>query len=296
MVFITCARIYLVQYNLLIKNLKNLNKNFNIKIIGKTKLKRNIYAVERFLNKDFFTAVFVASVHARENITTDLVVKFLEENLFENITNFNISIVPMLNPDGVELCYKGLESVDDKILKHQLFKYNEKNLDFSMWKANALGVDINNNFDAGFGKNVSKKAPSGQGYAGEYPESEKETQVVEKYIKSVNPFIVLAYHSKGEEIYFNYFQQGKILERDSLIAKKFAGSTGYKIKNVENFSSGGLKDWIVEKLKIPALTIEIGSDELLHPIKKENLDEIYQKNKTIANDLDFAYNVFMKYE
>jgi len=82
--------------------------------------------------------------------------------------------------------------------------------------------------------------------------------------------------------------------RDEVIAKKFADSTGYKIKNVESVSSGGYKDWCVEKLKIPAITIEVGSDDLSHPISKENLSEIFEKNKSIAFDLNFAYNEFEK--
>ena len=71
---------------------------------------------------------------------------------------------------------------------------------------------------------------------------------------------------------------------------------GAIIKNPEMFSSGGLKDYAIEKLKIPALTVELGSDELTHPIREESLNEIYEKHKTIAKDLEFAYNVFIEFE
>ena len=108
--------------------------------------------------------------------------------------------------------------------------------------------------------------------------------------------MTISYHSKGEEIYFNFFQNKCRLERDEKIAKKFSESTGYLIKNVENVSSGGYKDWCVKKLKIPSLTIELGSDELSHPIKLDKLEEIYQKHKTIAKDIKFAYNVFKEYQ
>lgn len=284
-----------MNYSFLVKHLNKLDKKFNINTIGQSVFGRKIFAVERFLNKDFFTAVFVASIHARENITTDLVLKFLEDDLFAPISDFNIAVVPMLNPDGVELCFNGINGIFNETMKQQLIKFNDNSLNFSLWKANARGVDINNNFDAGFGKFMSKQTPSSQGFAGKFAESECETLAIENYIKSLNPFFVLAYHSKGEEIYYNYFQHEKDLKRDKTIAERFSNSTGYKIVNVENLSSGGLKDWTIEKLKIPALTIEIGSDDLKHPIKRTNLEEIYQKHKTIANDLDFAYNVFMKY-
>ena len=67
------------------------------------------------------------------------------------------------------------------------------------------------------------------------------------------------------------------------------------IKNVEKVSSGGLKDWCIDKLEIPAITIEVGNDNLKHPIERKYLNEIFQKNKMVEKDLFFAYNVFRKY-
>ena len=43
-------------------------------------------------------------------------------------------------------------------------------------------------------------------------------------------------------------------------------------------SAGGYKDWCIQKLKIPALTIEIGKDELTHPVSEKNLTEDYARN------------------
>jgi hypothetical protein len=38
----------------------------------------------------------------------------------------------------------------------------------------------------------------------------------------------------------------------------------------------------------------VGSDELLHPIGRENLEEIFDKNKNVAKAVEFAYNVVRK--
>lgn len=270
-------------------------KKFKIKVIGKTIFKRKIIAVERILNKNFHTAFFVASVHARENISSDLVCKMIEDGLFDDIKNFNLSFVLMANPDGVELSQNGVLSAPKKYQK-KLIEMNKNSTNFSLWKANGRGVDLNNNFDAKFKTNVNSFMPSSSGYIGKFAESENETKAIVKYLKKIKPFIVICYHSKGEEIYYNFFQSGDRLERDKNIAERFAKSTGYVIKNPEKTSSGGLKDYVVEKLKIPSLTIEIGSDELLHPIKTENLNEIFEKHKTIAKDLEFAYNEFVRFE
>lgn len=279
-----------MDYHSLQKNIEKIDKEYNIKIIGKTKFNRNIYAVEKITSRNLSTAVLVAGVHAREWITTELLFEFINNNLFEDITHFNISLILMANPDGTELAINGLKNFD-KLNKKRLLRVNGSS-DFSLWKANARGVDINNNFDAEFNKHTSKTKPSSQGYAGKKAESEKETRAIVSYLKKLNPFIVLSYHTKGEEIYFEYFQEKEELKRDKLIAERFAGSTGYLIKNVQESSSGGLKDYVVSKLKIPSLTIECGSDNLSHPITK--LYDIFLRNKNIANDLIFAYNIFIK--
>lgn len=284
-----------MNYKELLEKLDNYKNEFRIKEIGKTQFKRKIFAVERILNENFATAIFVGAIHAREYITSDLICKFIDEGLLKNVSKFNLSFIIMANPDGVELACNGLESVPEKYQK-RLFKINNNSNDFSLWKANGRAVDLNNNFDAKFKSNINSKTFSSAGYAGKQPESELETKAIVKYLKQIKPFIVLCYHSKGEEIYYNFFQDEARLERDKIIAKRFAKSTGYIIKNLESVSCGGLKDYVVKKLKIPSLTIEVGSDELSHPIKLKNLNEIFEKHKSIANDLNFAYNVFIKFK
>lgn len=284
-----------MNYASLLKMIESYKQKYSVKVIGKSEFKRNIFAVERVVDATLPTAIFVASTHAREHITTDLVCKMLDENLFDKICQFNLSFVLMANPDGVELSYNGINSAPF-CQRKKLIKINGGSKDFSLWKANGKGVDINNNFDANFGCNRHSEKPASSGYIGKFPECAAETKALSNFVKKSNTFFVVTYHSKGEEIYFNFFQEGKILERDTLIAKQFENSTGYVIKNVENESSGGLKDFCVQKLGIPAITIEIGNDSLTHPIGKEFLSEIFERHKNVANDLIFAYNVFRKYE
>lgn len=282
-----------MNYQKLLNELKTLEKKYKVKVIGKTKFNRNIFAVERTLDRSFSTAIFVCSMHARENITTDVVLEMIKQNLFDEIKDFNLAFILMANPDGVDLQCGKLSSFPQKV-QEKLILINGGSRDFSMWKANACGVDLNNNFDANFGKNAHSFTPASHGFIGKHAFSEMESRAIAKYTKCKNPFITISYHTKGEEIYFNFFQTGNDLVRDEKIAKRFSGSMGYLIKNVENSSSGGYKDWCVQKLKIPALTIELGSDDLSHPIGKEHLTEIFDRNKTIAKDLIFAYNEFNK--
>lgn len=283
-----------MDYKELCKKIEIYKKNYNVKVIGKSTFGKKIYAVEKIVNRSFSTAIFVSSIHARENISSDLLAKFLDDDLFSKINKFNLSFILMANPDGVELSQNWLDSAPKKYRK--FLKEINGSEDFSLWKANGRGVDLNNNFNANFGTNTSHFSPASSGFAGKRAESERETKAIVRYIKKMKPFFCVAYHTKGEEIYFNFFQKGKDLERDSLIANNFAKSTGYTIKNVEKVSSGGLKDYLVQTLKIPAITVELGSDDLSHPIQKEHLNDIFLRNKNIANDLIKAYNIFNKFK
>ena len=282
-----------MNYENLLSEIELLKKKYNVKVIGKTKFNRKIFAVERIINKSFSTAIFVGGVHARENITCDLLVKMLNENLFDEIDNFNLSFVVMANPDGVDLQSGNITIFPAKWQK-KLIDMNNGSSDFSMWKANALGVDINNNFDAKFGTNTHSDKPCMSGFCGNKAESELETKALVQYTLKTKPFFTISYHSKGEEIYYDFYQDKRRKGRDKKIAEKFAKSTGYTIKSTQEVSSGGYKDWCVQKLKIPAITIEVGDDDWQHPISKNHLQEIYEKNKMIAKDLKFAYNEYVK--
>ncbi len=277
------------------KKLEEYKTQYKVQEIGKSFFGRKIFAVEKQVESGLPTAIFLCSVHAREHIATDLVCKMIDENLFDEIKNFNLSFILMANPDGVMLSYGGLGTAPTE-MQEFLREANSGSLDFSLWKANGRGVDINNNFDADFGMFPLAFLPAPSGYRGKVAQSEPETMAIVDYTKKANPFLTLAFHSKGEEIYYNYFQDPARLERDRFIAERFSQSTGYKIKNLENSSSGGYKDFCVQELKIPALTIEIGRDEIPHPISKNYLDEIFERHKNVAKDIEFAYNVFERYK
>lgn len=229
-------------------------------IIGYSRLNKPIYRFS--LRKTFYPTVIVqCAMHAREYITTYLCLKLIERfNLFGKVGT--VHFIPAVNPDGIEIA----------LTKKPLYK------------ANFAGVDLNVNFDAKWGKgekNLFKKGD--ENFVGNYPFCEPESIALRNFTLSLNPQLTISFHSKGQEIYWEFCQSGYERARDRQIAKSAKQVTGYKIKSTPN-SCGGYKDWCVQKLKIPALTVEVGNDALAHPLGKENLEEIYQQNK----DLLFA--------
>lgn len=205
--------------------------------------------------------IVTAAIHAREYITSYVLLKMIKN--FDKGIEGSVYFIPLLNPDGVKI---------------SLYKK-------PLYKANLNGVDLNTNFDARWGTGVKNVRYKGdENYIGEFPFSEKETRALRDFTLKISPDMTVSYHAKGEEIYYEFYQSEKDLKRDFLLAKAAARSTGYKIRTPYG-SAGGYKDWCIEKLKIPALTIEVGSDRLSHPIKKEFADEIFEKNKNIIKVL-----------
>jgi len=180
-----------------------------------------------------FIAVY--AVHAREWITAKLALKHIKIG----VKSGGGWIIPLLNPDGAYF----------------------SQTDFPLWKANARGVDLNCNFDADWGSGrLNTKVRGSENCIGDSPFSECETQALRDFTLRVHPYVTLSFHTKGEEIYWEYGGRGDIRG-----AQILAEATGYSVKRIYG-SAGGYKDWCIKKLHIPAYTIECGEDGLEHPI------------------------------
>lgn len=204
-------------------------------------------------------------MHAREYITSYLALEHI--NYYYGNFNGTLYVIPAINPDGIAISLSGKPN----------------------YKANANGVDLNVNFDARWGtgaSNLRQKADAN--YIGAYPFSESETRALRDFTLLIKPDITVSYHSKGQEIYYEFFQVEQDLTRDKAIALAVSKATGYDIKSTPN-SAGGYKDWCIEKLKITALTIEVGSDNLTHPIKKNNLGKIFEENRDVFSVIAKEY-------
>ena len=233
-------------------------------IIGNSLFGLPIYCIT-VRKSDFPIIVVQSGMHAREHITTLLSIR-LAQDFYDFGKVGTVHFIPLINPDGVCICEN----------------FNR------LYKANGRGVDLNVNFPARWGMGEFNKIISGDSdFIGEYPLSEKESSLLCEYTLKVKPNMTVSYHSKGEEIYWEFGQKGNMRKRDKSIANAVARETGYNVKLTPN-STGGYKDWCVQQLKIPALTIEVGADELEHPIGEEYLDSIYQKNKGVLNVLTNA--------
>lgn len=227
------------------------------------------------------------AIHGREFITAKLALTHFRRGVCKG----SVWLIPLMNPDGALLSQIGLASIKRERDKKHLLFLNEESEDFSLWKANGRGVDLNVNFDAEWGKGVKNLICAGaENYIGTTPFSEPETFALKKFTEKVNPDYTVSYHTKGEEIYWYFYQSMRTCPRDKRLASVISASTGYPLSYAKG-SAGGYKDWCVEKLKIPSFTIEAGADVLTHPIGEEGLLDIIEKNKNVLYDLSKEYGL-----
>ena len=250
--------------------------------VGKSTLGKNILATH-VGNYSGTQIIIQAGIHSREWITSLLLVeqaRYLSNN--QLVTDGGIYFVFISNPDGVEIALDGIDVVNCDTTKNYLISANNGSLDFSRYKANINLVDLNTNFDANWGggsQNVFCPAP--ENFVGFYPNSEREVQNLINLTLKNKPLLTISYHSKGNVIYYGFENENETnIERDRKIGESLSEITGYPLIFTEN-STGGYKDWCIDTLKIPAYTIEVGSEDLDHPIQIDALPEIYQRNKDI---------------
>ena len=261
---------YLLLKKIIKCNIKNCGKEGFC--IGKTFLGQKIYAFHKgsYFGKQL---LITAGIHAREYISCFVVQKLMQDyNL-----PFGCYFVPAVNLDGIGLCCCGLDFVKDKQLKDVLKRLNNNSTNFKLWKANIRGVDLNTNFDAGFGKSkFACPLPCSGGFAGEKPNSECENIALIKFAKTHSVDFSLAYHSKGEVVYYGFEDlKNDVLKKESQMASLFAKNLKYKkIRSIG--STGGLGDFLGQKFGIPSITIELGNDSCNHPIDLKYFDEIYK--------------------
>ena len=267
---------------------------------GKSVLGKNILATHV---GDYSGAQILiqAGIHAREYITTLLLVE-MARNLHntDSVKGGGIYFIFLTNPDGAELVLDGINSVPCDITRNYLTMANNSSTDFSQYKANINLVDLNTNFNANWGSGSQNvNCPSTENFIGFYPESEREVQSLINFTLQTKPLLTISYHSKGNVIFWGFENQSEEnSNRDYIIGEKLSEITGYPLIFTEN-STGGYKDWCINSLTIPSYTIEVGDENLPHPIGEENLPEIYSRNKDIplvalnlakeyANSIDFV--------
>lgn len=255
--------------------------------IGKSAVGRDIISLSLGSGR---AVLFAAAFHGCESITGSVVLRFVERlcraaSDGRDIAGFDarqilrtrqLVVIPRVNPDGCEIALHGADTAGafaDKV-RRIAGGYPER------WDANARGVDINHNFDAGWQRlrkleqDAGIHGPSARKYGGMRPHSEPETAALVTLCEQISFGISAAFHSQGEVIYWSYGVNTP--PRSRRLANLFAASSGYALEQPSGLAShGGFKDWVIDKLHRPAFTVELGRGT--NPLPAAQLDSIYDR-------------------
>ena len=240
--------------------------------------------------------IYSAAHHANEWITALVLLKFAED-LAEAIQNnariygilakniaaaATIYLIPVVNPDGVNLVVGASPQGSLPYDTARALADNYPDIPFpSGWKANINGVDLNLQYPAGwllareikFMQGFTRPGP--RDYVGRAPLNQPESRTLADFTEGIDPILVLAYHSQGEVIYWQ-FRDYQVPGAEAL-AKEFARLSGYALEETPYESSfAGYKDWFIQQYRRPGFTIEVGQGD--NPLPLSQFDKIYADN------------------
>lgn len=238
-----------------------------------------------------------AAHHANEWITAPLVLQFLETYAAAVAEGGEIGgtdaqalaagstlwAVPLVNPDGVDLV-TGAASEKEMAAAAGLAE-NYPDIPFpDGWKADLFGVDLNLQYPAGWMQAKEIKylqgftRPGPRDFVGPYPLSQRESRALAEFTEETDPDLVLAYHTQGKEIYWQF--EDIFVPGAQGLGQEFADLSGYRLADTPyNSSFAGYKDWFIKRFRRPGYTIEAGIGE--NPLPIEQLPEIYRDNLPI---------------
>ncbi len=264
-------------------------------VLGRSVLGRNIYYLR--LGKGPNEVSYNSSHHANEAVCTPLVMKFAENccramanrgslqgyNIPNLFNRSSIYLVPMVNPDGVNLVAWWPNYTNPADIRAAQLNKTGRPLP-SVWKANIRGVDLNLNYPALWEEEKQAEieqgitGPAPRDYGGEAPLSEPESKAMTDFTKQHNFRLVIAFHTQGEVIYWQFSDLAP--ESSEAIANRFAQINGYAVESgPAEAAYAGYKDWFIQDFGRPGFTIEVGKGA--NPIPISQLPVIYRQNEGV---------------
>ncbi len=215
--------------------------------------------------------VLTGSIHGCEYFATDFLMYMIDRYAYGYAANetyegydyralldeVTLVVVPMLNPDGVNIAQNGAEAAADPAAIRSM---SLQGTGYYGWKANANGVDLNRNFPLLWSNYNGITVPSARYYSGPEAASEPEVQAIIALLDSTDYWMLADFHCYGEVIYWqdNY---NEITDEYRAIAERVMDETGFGDAGVEDADSFGgyLQNYARASSGRFAMTVEIGS-------------------------------------
>ena len=265
---------------------------FTRRVIGHSVRTTPIYALT--VGEGRRRVLFTGGHHANEWLTVPLLMKYAEALLSalaageavggydaeEILYTARISIVPCVDPDGVDLVTGALPPRTRA--RAEAIAAGWLGIPFpSGWKANLEGVDLNLQYPAmwerareiKFAQGFDRPAP--RDYVGAAPLSAPESRALADFTRELDPELILAYHTQGSVIYWRYLDREPEGARE--LGLRLAAVSGYALEDAP-YASGfaGYKDWFIAAFDRPGYTVEAGLGE--NPLPPGQFGAIWRAN------------------
>ena len=224
-----------------------------------------------------------AAMHGREYMTSLLVMAQAEALLQNGGPDGGVClhIVPMSNPDGVTISQTqrttdDLRAIYERDVANGYTDLSEADY-LRLWKANAVGVDLNRNFDADFRLGMQRSAPSSRLYPGKRAENQPESRALADYVRANDFDLTVSYHAYGSCIFWQYGEDAQANAAPKALVKELRAITGYTLRGDSGTEGGGFKDWALSEMDIPSVTIEIGTRAC--PLPLDEFYDIWARNR-----------------
>ncbi len=243
----------------------------------------------------------MSAIHAREYMSAQLVMSMLEhyasnydngkykettlKNIFDNVC---FIIVPMANPDGVEIAQKGEKGALTADVKQWVRQNTKEGTKYDQIKSNARGVDLNRNFRNGFGKDRRYKPTKNYSHhPGPEPYSEIESVFLLEVSQMHDYALFLNYHTSGNLVYYGCKNAQQSVNNAALkLSNIIKRHTGFPLYGPDTSPAcGSWADEVEVLYKRPSATIELGSK---NPVPISEFNGLYKKNLWIWADIALA--------
>jgi len=274
-------------------------------ILGTTSDNRSLYHVVIGNPNAKHKVLVHAGIHAREYIVSQLAMREIASllemqqkgavyrgfSIPEMLQNTCFHFIPMVDPDGITLVQGGIDALQTDAAKTSVMTIagmdgaSDMGAYLRTWKNNINGVNLNRNFDANWDRTPSKvDHPSSMNYKGTAVECEVESRAIADLTRSIMPDRTISYHTQGKVIYWYFGETGTYKNEGFNLASIVHNNTGYSISNSWSESdAAGYKDWAVQKLDIPSVTIECGIGT--SPVPEEQIESMWARNDGILPDI-----------
>lgn len=257
--------------------------------IGKSVEGRDLLLIEFGRGTD---KVFVCGTHhAREYIATTYLMYAIDRYAYAYRTgsmwgqynpkaildNITFCIVPMINPDGVNLVQNGVYATKNPNAITGMGIYEGKKYGYSSWKANVNGVDLNWNYNKDWSPEKNKNPRGSSGFNGDYPYTEPETIAVSDYVDNNIFDAYLSFHTQGEIFYWADNKEEPLNVQEAIRI-----DTGFKGYEDSGTGVGGsFFDYVYRKFNKPTITVELCPYIGNFPYPDKQFDTVWNPTKNI---------------